>query len=200
MLGGGLNITLRRSGAADVRRAQPACDYCVTGLFFLGVDGQHGDGIGHDDTPLPVVAESIDGISASFNQEVLTIDGTSWGGHPNVQDDDTGPGLSLSVATQTAGQVIVRESGGSTLVYEQGQTVDSFTVALVSAPAAAVYVNVSAAASPSEAAAGGARTVLVSIDNGATWQFAAVLTFRPATWDRRRCSSARSTTRPPKAR
>ena len=35
----------------------------------------------------------------------------------------------------------------------------------------------SAAASPSEAAAGGARTVLVSIDGGITWQFAAVLTF-----------------------
>ena len=72
----------------------------------------------------------------------------------------------MTVATQSVGQIIVRESGGSTLVYEQGQTVDCFTVALVSAPAAAVYVNVSAAASPSEAAAAGARTVLVSIDGG----------------------------------
>ena len=175
VLGGGLNITYQDLAPQQFVEHNP-CDYCVTGLFFLGVDGQHGDGIGHDDTPLPVVAESIDGISAAFNQEVLTADGGSWG-HPNVQDDDNGPGISLTVATQTAGQVIVRESGGSTLVYEQGQTVDSFTVALVSAPAAAVYVNVSAAASPSEAAAGGARTVLVSIDNGATWQFAAVLTF-----------------------
>ena len=109
---------------------------------------------------------------------MTTIDGTSWG-HPNVQDDDTAAGLRVTVATQTAGQIIVRESGGSTLVYEQGSTVDSFTVALVSAPAAAVYVNVSAAASPSEAAAMGARTVLVSIDGGVTWLFAAVLTFAP---------------------
>ena len=107
---------------------------------------------------------------------MTTIDG-SWG--HRTQDDDTAAGLRVTVATQTAGQVIVRESGGSTLVYEQGQTVDSFTVALVSAPAAAVYVNVSAAASPSEAAAIGARTVLVSIDGGVTWQFAAVLTFAP---------------------
>ena len=95
----------------------------------------------------------------------------------------------------------MRESGGSSRVYEQGQTIDSYTVSLVSSPGSAVYVNVSAAASPSEAAAAGARTVLVSIDGGVTWQFAAVLTFAAgdsSAEDRPR--PRRSTTRRPSSR
>ncbi len=148
----------------------------MTGLAFLGVDGDHGDGFSHDNDPLPIVSEGLTGISAVMNQQVATIDVDRWG-HTDVHDVESTTGIALNVATTSVGQVIVRESGGSSRVYEQGQTTDTYTISLVSTPIAPVYVNISAAASPSEAAAAGARTVLVSIDGGATWQFAAVLTF-----------------------
>ena len=175
VLGGGLNITYQDLAPQDLVEHQ-SCDFCVTGLSFLGVGGdEHGDGFSHDDSPLPIVSRDLSGISAAVNQQVSTLDVDY--GHTYVEDTESATGVNVTVATTTAGQVIVRESGGSSRVYEQGQTIDTFTVSLVSAPNAAVYVNVSAASSPSEAAAAGARTVLVSIDGGATWQFAAVLTF-----------------------
>ena len=174
ILGAGLNLTFSDLAPQQLVEHNP-CDFCTTGLAFLGVDSVHGDGIWHDDDPLPIISEDLTGISAVMNQQVSTVD-TSWG-HSNVHDTESATGIALNVATTSVGQVIVRESGGSTRVYEQGTTTDTYTVSLVSSPTAAVYVNVSAASSPSEAAAAGARTVLVSIDGGVTWQFAAVLTF-----------------------
>ena len=177
ILGAGLNLTFTDLAPQRLVEHNP-CDYCVTGLAFLGVDsdGDHGDGWSHDDDPLPIVSEDLTGISAVMNHQVATIDEDYWG-HTDVHDVESATGIALNVATTSVGQVIVRESGGSSRVYEQGQTTDTYTISLVSTPIAPVYVNISAASSPSEAAAAGARTVLVSIDGGATWQFAAVLTF-----------------------
>src|SRR5439155_25224614 len=70
---------------------------------------------------------------------------------------------------------------GSTVVNEQGGTTDSFTYSLAATPNADVYITVSAAQSPSEAATAGARMVLVSVDGGATFQPAAVVKFAGGT-------------------
>ena len=63
------------------------CPFCVSGLFFLGVHGEHGDGIGHDDTLDPVVALDINGLSAAFNHDIRTLD--EHYGHYDVEDEES---------------------------------------------------------------------------------------------------------------
>ena len=143
------------------------------GVFFLGVEGGEGNDGGDGENPSAIVAWDLTGISATVDHQVVTP--------PSYHDDDHGydvesaGGIAVHVASATSGQIVIRESAGTSRVYEQGTTIDTFTVSLVQAPTANVYVNVSAAVSAD--AASGARTVLVSTDGGVTWDFAGVLTF-----------------------
>ena len=136
-------------------------------------------GIGYDtfnvggDVTLPVVSRDLEGLSGVINHRVTSADLD----YDNIPAD----GVPLHVATPSTGQIVVQESSGSTVVNEQGGTTDSFTYSLAATPNADVYITVSAAQSPSEAATAGARTVLVSVDGGATFQPAAVVKFAGGT-------------------
>jgi hypothetical protein len=189
--GAGLNVTFsglgkeedgnendRHNGEGhDSDRHDSRCDTadCDGGLLFLGIDGGEGDG---HDPALPVVSQDLTGISAAVNHVSVEPAEPRHGDDDEAESAETESlgGIQVHVATATSGQIIIREHF-STRVYEQNTTIDTFTVTLVRPSSQTVYVNVSAADAPSQPAALGARTVLVSIDNGATWQFAGVLTF-----------------------
>ena len=136
-------------------------------------------GIGWDtfnvggDVTLPIVSRDLEGISAVINHQVTSTD--------PAYDNLPAEGVDLHVATPASGQIVIEESGGATTVGEAGATEDSYDVSLAAAPTDDVYITVSAAGSPSEAGALGAATLLVSIDGGATFQPAAVLTFAAGT-------------------
>ena len=114
-----------------------------------------------------------------MNQQVSTIDTDYWG-HTYVHDVESTTGIALNVATTD------RRPGDRARVrrLEPGLRAGSddrhvHGLARLGADRRRSTSTSPRPSSPSEAAAAGARTVLVSIDGGATWQFAAVLTFAP---------------------
>ncbi|MDH5206306.1 MAG: hypothetical protein OEW36_11660, partial [Hylemonella sp.] len=136
-------------------------------MEMLDVDGMEGDdhffvqstragvvttiigGVGSDtfdvagDVTEPIVSLDLEGRSGVINHAVSSEDL----GYDNL----LAPGIGLNVAGgSVAGQLVVNQSDGNTLVNEQGETVDSYTIALAAVPTQAVYVNVSAARSTQE--------------------------------------------------
>ena len=78
---------------------------------------------------------------------------------------------------------MITESGGTTTVIESAPSfTDTYQVALSTMPTAPVFITVSAGGAPSEEAAVGAKTILVSTD-GIHFVDAAVLRFDAATWN-----------------
>jgi len=199
VLGAGLNVTYHDITGGDPNEPAPEVDEHGSdghdssgdegdengdegGLFFMGVDGggegegDHGDGHPSDAADV-VVSRNPTGLSSVVNMTTNVVDTHGdGGGHGDVE---SAGGVHVSVATTSVGQIVIRETQGYTRVYEQGTTIDSYTVALVTDPAKPVYVNVSAELAVSTSV--GAKTVLVSVDGGLTWDTYGVLTFASKT-------------------
>jgi Ca2+-binding RTX toxin-like protein len=122
------------------------------------------------DVTAPIVSLDLEGRSGVINHQVTS---TADAEYHNL----LAPGIQLNVADPSSGQIVIEQSGGSTVVYEDGETIDSYTISLAAAPTAAVFVNVSAVRANTEEQELGAATVLVSVDNGVTWKEAGVVRF-----------------------
>src|SRR6267143_1348901 len=119
----------------------------------VGVDGGGGFDVSGDVTA-PIVSRSLEGTSGVINHKVTSGDG--------AYDGLLAPGISTTVADATsAGQIIIDQTNGTTIVDEQGATVDTYTVRLAGTPSASVYVNVSAGRTTQEEEAQG-DSMLVS--------------------------------------
>jgi Ca2+-binding RTX toxin-like protein len=155
------------------------------GMEALDVDGMEGDdhffvqstkagvittiigGMGADtfdvagDVTLPIVSLDLEGRSGVVNHAVASDDG--------AYDNLLAPGIGLNVAGAQGGQIVVAQTDDNTKVNEQGETVDTYTIQLASAPVGGpVYINVSAARATQEEeddAGNEGDSVLVSIDN-----------------------------------
>ncbi len=178
IFGAGLHVTYASVQSITVDGLEGNDNFFVLGTppdVAVNVIG----GIGWDtfnvggDVTLPIVSRDLEGVSGVINHQVTSAD----------LDYDNLPaaGVPLHVATAGSGQIVVQESGGASVVSEAGETEDSYTLSLADTPLADVFITVSAALSPSEAAALGAATLLVSVDGGLTYQSAAVLKFTAGT-------------------
>ena len=149
------------------------------------------------DVTTPVIALNANGTSGFINHDVSSSDPEYNG--------IFAPGISLSVASQTAGQVIVNQNAGGTTVTQDGTgTTDetSYTMAMGIAPPTPTtiwYVSVAAAPDPS---ADGGSSVELSAD-GVNWSSALVLTFDASAaagsatdWNRTQTIYVRATSTP----
>ena len=135
------------------------------------------------DVTQPIVSRDLTGRSGVI-ENTLTATNEAPGLLPGQSYNGIdGGGIAVSVADALAGLVVLTESAGNTIVSEGGQT-DSYTVHLAKSPDAneTVYLTLSAADAPSEAFAAGSRTVLISADNGLTWNTSLVLDFTSANY------------------
>ena len=116
-----------------------------------------------------------------------------------VYDGLLAPGLDLNVAGTRTGQVVIEQGDGGTIVNEQGETLDTYTVRLAAAPDAGkpVYVNVSAARTTQEEEDGApaGESILVSSD-GSNFGRYLVLVFDDPTGTSRKPSRFRLRTMP----
>jgi Ca2+-binding RTX toxin-like protein len=139
------------------------------------------------DVTKTVISQDLDGRSAVINQGA-----TSTVGYP--YDKLLVDGVAVAIADETQGKVLITETGGYTELVEDSDATDSYQISLV-APLGGVhsntvaYLTVSAGISSSydkrlTTPVGGdeADSVLVSIDNGDTWQRAGVLKFTSVDW------------------
>ena len=117
----------------------------------------------------PIISRDLEGFSLTEDASVASADA--------MFNQKLSDGVAVHVATQDNGQVVIQENGNSTVVSENGETTASYTVSLAAAPSATVFVDLSAAGAPSEAAALGAKSILISLDGGVTWGSAGVLKF-----------------------
>ena len=121
------------------------------------------------DVTTPIVSKSLEGYSGVINHQVTSADGS----YNNL----LAPGISTTVADPAStGNIVIDQSDGTTIVDEQGATVDSYTVHLAGTPSANVYVNVSAARTTQEEEAQGGDSMLISSDN-VHWSRYLTLTF-----------------------
>jgi Ca2+-binding RTX toxin-like protein len=139
-------------------------------------------GLGSDDTNAMgdvtgiVVSRDLEGWSSTIEHQV-TADPTTDPFYDNL----LARGVDLNIASPTAGQIVIREPDGRTVVSESallGSQTDFYEVFLSSAPTNAVYVTVSAAKTTQEEQDGvpPGDTFLVSTD-GVNWYRAITLTF-----------------------
>ena len=93
------------------RSASPACSSsaCRTSAATASVTTTRSTG----------TSGSLDGVSSAGHQDVKTFRHGLL--RPRLQDGRRRPQIQATVATTTVGQVIVRESGGSTLVPQTGR-------------------------------------------------------------------------------
>ncbi|MBA3348546.1 MAG: hypothetical protein H0T13_08305, partial [Actinobacteria bacterium] len=167
-----------------------------TGVERVDVDGMEGDdhffilstnakvittiigGLGNDtfdvggDVTKSIIALSVEGVSSTVNHSVASAD--------PIYNGIFAPGIRLNVANAATGAVVVEESGGTSIVTEDGGSAafDSYTIRFAVTPTVptVAYMTVSAALSPSKELLQGAGSVEVSTD-GITWHDALVLTF-----------------------
>lgn len=117
----------------------------------------------------PIISRDLEGFSLTEDASVASADA--------LFNQKLSDGVAVHVATEESGQVVIQENGNSTVVSENGETTASYSVSLAAAPSATVFVDLSAAGAPSEAAALGAKSILISLDGGVTWGVAGVLKF-----------------------
>ena len=100
-----------------------------------------------------VVSRDIEGTTGTVNHDVSSTN--------PLYDGLAAPGVDVTVARGTQGQVVIEESGGFTAVREgEGAGgADTYLVYLAQRPTATVYVTVSAARSTSSEAAAGGDTI-----------------------------------------
>ena len=181
--GAGLNVTYANVESVEVDGLEGNDTFFVLSTrkgvttTILGGPGDDTFNVSGDVTQ-PIVSRDLTGRSGVIENTVTATNeapGLLPGQSYNGID---GGGLPVSVADALAGLVVLTESGGKTIVSEGGQT-DSYTVHLAKSPDAGetVYLTLSAAAAASEAYAAGSRTILISADNGLTWNSALVLKF-----------------------
>jgi Ca2+-binding RTX toxin-like protein len=142
------------------------------------------------DVTKTVISQDLNGRSSVINQGTTSNES-------NPYDKLLVDGVAVAIADVTQGKVLITESDGYTELLEDSGATDSYTISLVRPTAAldsatVAYLTVSAGISSSYdkrldalniADPHEADSVLVSIDNGATWQRAAVLTFTTEEWE-----------------
>ncbi|UUZ48844.1 hypothetical protein LP420_40350 [Massilia sp. B-10] len=91
-----------------------------------------------------IVSLDLEGRSSVINHGVTSDD--------PAYDNLLAPGVGLNVATPGSGQVVIEQSDNKTVVNEQGETIDSYTIHLANAPVYGqpVYINISAARTTQE--------------------------------------------------
>ena len=147
------------------------------------------------DVTQDVVSQNLDGLSAVINHGANSAPGTSY-------DKLLVDGIPVTIANQNQGKVIINQdteitSPGFTRVTEGIVDSDGYWISLFKPDdldsSSVAYLTVSAAVSSSydrrlptrngSATDNVAESILISIDDGATWQQSAVLTFTEADWD-----------------
>jgi len=163
VFGAGLNVRYDNIESLEVDGAE-GDDHFFIQSTRAGVVTTIDGGNGNDsfevsgDVTAPIVSRSLEGLSGVINHKVTSGDG--------AYDGLLAPGISTTVADATAaGQIIIDQTNGTTIVDEQGATVDTYTVRLAGTPSASVYVNVSAGRTTQEEEAQGGDSMLVSTDN-----------------------------------
>ena len=122
-----------------------------------------------------IVSRELEGRSGVIEHEVTST------ADPNY-NQLLAPGIDLNVAEAELGQVVITESGGSTLVREfGGGTIDTYTVRLATIPTANVYFTASATRSPRQDEEAGGDSIRVAT-GGSAFEEAVVLTFTPTNW------------------
>jgi Ca2+-binding RTX toxin-like protein len=184
VFGAGLNISYEGVESVEVDGMEGDDDFFVLSTkedlvtTVIGGLGSDTVNVGGDVTQ-DIISMELEGRSGVINHKVISATDDEY-------DNLPAPGLALNVADPaTLGQVIVDDMDGSVIVGEHdgGTTfTDMFRVRLSGTPSANVYVNVSAARSPSEEDELGGDTILLS--SGSQIDVPAlVLTFDNANWN-----------------
>ena len=158
IFGAGLNVRYANLEIVEVDGLEGDDEFFVQSTAF-GVAYRIIGGLGSDtmnvtgDVVEDIVTQDLDGLSGTVDHRALSAD----------FDYDAIPidGIEVAVATPEAGKIIITETGGSTVVREQGApgpwsatslTVDKYSVRLATGTynGIPVYVTVSAARSPQE--------------------------------------------------
>ncbi|PYR14346.1 MAG: hypothetical protein DMF94_34420, partial [Acidobacteria bacterium] len=127
-----------------------------------------------------IVSQDLEGRSGIINHQV-----SATAADP-VYDGLLAAGVNLHVASAKSGQVVIEEGDGSTVVNEQGETTDTYTVKLAAAPEhdKPVYINVSAARTTQEEedASVAGDSMLIKAGGGQFGRYL-VLKFDDSNWD-----------------
>lgn len=196
--GAGLNVTYKNVTRLEVDAMQGDDHFYVlstaaeTATLLIGGVGSDTIDVGGD-VVTPIIAKSVEGQSGIINHFVVSGDPTYNG----IQAQ----GISLNVATQQAGPVVVTESGGDTMVVEDNTdpktNFDTYTLRMADLPGgqstglvSLAYITVSAAMAPYRDAIRGGRSVQVSTD-GVNYSDSLVVAFdsqaqsnSPLSWTR----------------
>ena len=176
--GAGLNVKYDNIESLEVDGAEGDDHFFIQSTrdgVVTTVDGGNGNDTFEvsGDVTGAIVSKSLEGYSGVINHQVTSADLN--------YDDLLAPGISTTVADPTSiGNIVIDQSNGTTLVDEEGETVDSYTIHLAGTPAAAVYVNVSAARTTQEEEDLSGDSMLVSSDN-VHWSRYLTLTFNDTT-------------------
>ncbi|MFO7963509.1 MAG: Calx-beta domain-containing protein [Desulfobacterales bacterium] len=142
------------------------------------------------DVTMDVVSQNLDGLSAVINHGASSTDAE--------YDKLLADGVAITIATESQGKVIIDQdteatSPGLTRVTEDSGDQDGYWISLFKPTglddSTVAYLTVSAAASSSYdrrlplRGSDAAESILISIDDGVTWQSSAVMTFTATTWD-----------------
>ncbi|MBW6493254.1 MAG: hypothetical protein K0B16_01635 [Burkholderiaceae bacterium] len=168
--GAGLNVRYLNMEALDVDGLE-GDDHFFIRSTAVGVVTTIIGGKGSDtfdvagDVTEDIVSLDLEGRSGVINHSMASAD--SAYGNLLV------PGIGLNVASATggpSGQIVVEQTDGSTVVNEQGETIDHYTIKLAGTPGQPVYINVSAARTTQEEEDGSPAgdSVLISLDK-VTW-------------------------------
>ncbi len=187
VFGAGLNVTYDNVEAVEVDGMEGDDHFYIQSTNHKVVTTVIG-GLGSDtfdvagDVPdHSIVSLDLEGRSGIINHDVSADPATD-----PFYDGLLAPGIALNIADASRGQVVIEQGDGSTIVNEQGETVDTYTVKLATAPEAGkpVYINVSASRTTQEEEDGvpAGDSVLMSSD-GTTFGRYLVLAFDETNWN-----------------
>ena len=180
--GAGLNVRYDNMESVEVDGVEGDDHFFIrstrAGVVTTVVGGNGNDtfDVSGDVTGL-IVSQDLEGLSGVINHQVTSGD--------DAYDGLLASGISLNVANAaTSGQVVIEQTDARTMVNEQGETTDTYTVRLAAAPDAGklVYVNVSASRTTQEEEVVGGDSMLISSD-GATYNRYQVLVFDSTNWN-----------------
>ncbi|UUZ54422.1 hypothetical protein LP419_39745 [Massilia sp. H-1] len=93
---------------------------------IIGGKGADTFDVARSDVTETIVSLDLEGRSSVINHGVTSDD--------PAYDNLLAPGVGLNVATPGSGQVVIEQSDNKTVVNEQGETIDSYTIHLANAP------------------------------------------------------------------
>jgi len=163
--GAGLNVRYTNMESLDVDGLEGDDHFFIrstrSGVVTTIIGGKGADTFDvAGDVTEDIVSLELEGRSGVINHTISSDDGA----YGNL----LAPGIGLNVANAQSGQIIIDQTYGKTVVNEEGETVDEYTIKLAKAPedGKPVYINVSAARTTQEEEDGSPAgdSVLISAD------------------------------------